>query len=87
MKPGSIEHVDFEIRQTEAELFCLADRLREMHEATDVVLRAVPPNADHMLSVLRRHRALIRKEMDILAAGLGRYDAIRADAILAGLRR
>lgn len=87
MKPGSIEHIEFEIWIAEEELSDLADQLREMHDATDTVLRAVPPDADRMLAVLRKERSLIRRRMDIVARGLESYDAIRADALREGLRR
>lgn len=82
MKPGSIQHIEFEIWQTEEELFDCADRLHDLHKATDVVLRARREDAGQMLAVLRRHRALICTEMDILIRGLERYDAIRLDTLL-----
>lgn len=87
MKPGSIEHVEFEIWKAEEDLSDLADQLCELHDATDVVLRALPPNADRMLAVLRRERSLIRRQIDIIVRGLESYDAIRADALREGLRR
>ena len=81
---GSIEHIDDEISQADEHLFGLADRLREMIEATNVVLRAMPLDAGHILATLRTERSLIRREMDIYACGLERYDALRSDALRDG---
>lgn len=84
MKRGSIEHIEQEIAEAEEHLFCLAERLNEMVDATSVVLRVMPLEADRMLATLRTERSVIRREMNIYAGGLERYDALRIDALRDG---
>lgn len=77
MTPGTIAHVEHELWQTEQLVFDLHDDLVEILEATDVVLRFNPPDADRMLSLLRKERSLIRQQQAIYLDGLEGLDETR----------
>lgn len=76
MTPGTIAHVEHEIWQTEQRVFDLHDDLVEVLEATAVVIRFNPPDADRMLSLLRKERSLIRQQQAIYLEGLDSLDAL-----------